>query len=57
MQRLTKKNLGGNRDLDLIVSGVALQVRNQHTSTPGSMLMEVICLTISDGEYKSMVRL
>merc|ERR1719285_1006080 len=27
------------------------------TSTPGSMLMEVICLTISEGECRSMTRL
>lgn len=27
------------------------------TSTPGSMLMDVICLTISDGECKSIIRL
>lgn len=27
------------------------------TSTPGSMLMEVICLTISDGLWRSMSRL
>jgi hypothetical protein len=27
------------------------------TSTPGSMLMLVICLTSSAGEYKSMIRL
>merc|ERR1719340_485088 len=27
------------------------------TSTPGSMEMEVICLTISEGECKSMTRL
>merc|ERR1719278_364974 len=27
------------------------------TSTPGSMLMEVICLTISEGEWRSMTRL
>ena len=27
------------------------------TSTPGSMLIEVICFTISDGECKSMMRL
>ena len=27
------------------------------TSTPGSMLIEVICFTISDGECKSMIRL
>merc|ERR1711879_986722 len=27
------------------------------TSTPGSMLMEVICLTISEGECRSITRL
>lgn len=27
------------------------------TSTPGSMLIDVICLTISDGECKSIIRL
>merc|ERR1711922_110667 len=27
------------------------------TSTPGSMEMEVICLTISDGEWRSITRL
>merc|ERR1712203_1205933 len=27
------------------------------TSTPGSMLMEVICFTISEGEWRSMTRL
>jgi hypothetical protein len=27
------------------------------TSTPGSMLMEVICFTMSDGACKSMIRL
>lgn len=27
------------------------------TSTPGSMLIDVICFTISDGECKSMIRL
>merc|ERR1712083_613817 len=27
------------------------------TSTPGSMEIEVICLTISDGEWRSMTRL
>ena len=27
------------------------------TSTPGSMLIEVICLTISPGDFKSITRL